>query len=205
MPTFPISFPTGIGIKQSSFRLRRTVAVVPSPFSAQQQTHRFTGEWWEGDITFRPMTYAQSAAIKAWLASLQGRFGTFLYGDPDNLARGNQGAGGTILVNGAGQTGNILNVDGMTPSTTRLVVGDYFSLGTGTAQRLYMATTDLVANGSGAGSFEFEPRLRTSPADNTQLGLTNRFCAVRLADNSAEWSSNQSSVTDISISFVEAL
>lgn len=205
MPTFPISFPTSIGIKSSTFGLRRIVGVSASNFTAEAQKYRFSGEYWQGNVTFRPTTYAQSAELKAFLTSLQGQYGTFLYGDPDNQALGNRGAGGTILVNGASQTGNTLNVDGATPSTTVLKAGDYFQLGSAATSRIYMVTSDFTTNGSGAGTIEFEPRLRSSPSDNAALVLTAPKTVMRLSENLAEWSSNHAAISEISVNFIEDL
>lgn len=205
MPTFPISFPTSVGIKSSTFGLRRIVGVSASNFTAQAQKYRYDGEYWQGSVTFRPTTYAQSAELKAFITSLQGQYGTFLYGDPDNLALGNRGAGGTILVNGAAQTGNTLNVDGATPSTLVLRAGDYFQLGSAASSRLHMVTSNFTTNGSGAGTIEFEPRLRSAPSDNAALVLTTPRTVMRLTENLAEWSSNQSAITEITVNFIEDL
>lgn len=205
MTTYPLSFPS-VGVVNSTFRLNRITSQSVSPFSAARQKCSHPGAYWDGTITFRPMTYAQSAEVKAFLAKLAGKFGTFSYGDPDALARGRMGAGGTILVNGGSQTGNTLNVDGMTTSTSNILkAGDYFQIGTGADAQLYMATENLNSNGSGAGVLTFEPNLRTSPADNAEIISTAPKGVFQLADDAAEWSSDASSVTSITIAFVEAI
>lgn len=205
MTTYPLTFPN-VSVTKSRFTLNSATTQNTSPFSGSQQTYFFGGQWWSGNITFKPTTRAEAALVQAFLAKLRGKFGTFLYGDPDDLA-GNPlgGAGGTILVNGAAQTGNTMTVDGMTVSSTIRKAGDYFSLGTGVNMRLYMFTEDLVSDGSGEGTATFEPNLRTSPADNDQLDITSPMGAFRLVDNVADWQSNRSSVYDISINFREAI
>lgn len=202
--TYPLTFPT-IGIRRSAWRLQSIVAATQSEFTGQRYVYPYAGEWWEGEITFRPTSYSESAALKAFLASLNGKYGTFLYGDPDNIARGNRGAGGTILVNGAGQTGNTLVVDGGTPSATVLRAGDYFRLGAGSSARLHMVLQDCILDGSGAGTITFAPKLRESPADNATVHVTDRFGVFAMADNMAQWDSDFSSVAEITIPMREVL
>lgn len=202
--SYPLNFPS-VGIVDSSFRLQRVVSESQSVFTGATQVYQHQGEWWEGEVTFRTMRRADAGLVQSFLAQLRGKKGTFLYGDPDALALGLMGAGGTITVNGAGQTGNSLNVDGMTPSTTILKAGDYFQLGTGSSAKLYMCTEDLVSNGSGVGVLNFEPRLKVSPIDNQSVITTSPKGVFRLSENIAEWRANQTSLYQITIAFREAI
>lgn len=204
MPTYPLSFPS-VGVVDSSFRLVRVVSESQSIFTGASQVYQHQGEWWEGEVTFRTMRRADAALVQSFLAQLRGKYGTFLYGDPDALALGLLGAGGTINVNGAGQTGNSLNVDGMTNSTTILRAGDYFQIGTGSAAKLYMCTEDLVSNGSGVGVLNFEPRLKVSPADNASVITSSPKGVFRLSENIAEWRANQTNLYQVTIAFKEAI
>jgi hypothetical protein len=181
------------------------IGVSTSEFTGQQQVYRHQGEFWQGSVSFRAMRRNDAALVQSFLAELRGQFGTFLYGDPDALALGFMGAGGTILVNGAGQTGNTLNVDGMTISSTIAKAGDYFQLGTGAGARLYMFTQDLVSNGSGVGVATFEPRLRSAPADNQALIISAPKGLFRLAENTTQWQSDNSSIYNMSLSFREVI
>jgi len=204
MTTYPLTFPS-VSVVKSKFALNVATTSNTSPFTGEQQVYFFGGQWWTGEVTFKPSTRAEISAVQAFLAKLKGQYGTFLYGDPDALAGGFMGAGGTILVNGASQTGNTLTVDGMSLSTTVAKAGDYFQLGTGVNARLYMFTEDLVSDGAGAGTATFEPNLRASPNDNDQLDITDPVGAFRLSENTSEWMSNYSSTYDVTISFREAL
>ena len=205
MPTYPLTFPA-VSVKNSSFRLVRAIAAQISPFTGQEQVYRNQGEWWEGELNFRPTKRVDARLIQAFLAELRGKYGTFLYGDPDAIALGKMGVGGTVTVNGGGQTGNTLTVDGMTLSTNNiLMAGDYFQLGTGLSSRLYMVTQPLNSNGSGQGTITFEPALRTSPADNSAVEINSPRGLFRLSENAAQWNADQSNVYDISIAFREAL
>lgn len=203
--TYPLTFPS-VPIKSSSFRLMSSVMSQISPFTGQEQVYKNQGEWWESELTFVPTSRLNARLIQAFLAELNGKFGTFLYGDPDAIALGRMGVGGTVLVNGANQTGKSLNVDGMTLSTNNiLMAGDYFQLGTGINSRLYMATKPLNSNGSGQGVLEFTPPLRASPADNQSVIVNSPRGLFRLSENAAQWDADQSNVYNISIAIREAI
>lgn len=205
VPSYPLTFPS-VSVQNSSFRLVRVVQKSVSPFTGEEQVYRFPGEWWEGEISFVPLRRDDARLVQSFLAEMRGQFGTFLYGDPDAIALGTMGVGGTVTVNGAGQTGNTLNVDGMTISTNGILkAGDYFQLGTGLSSRLYMATQDLNSNGSGAGTLTFEPALRASPTDNQSVIISSPKGLFRLSENVAEWNANQSNIYNITLSFREAI
>ena len=123
--TYPLSVPSNFNVKNSGWRLSRVVGESTSPFTLQTQTYQWSGERWEGEVTLVPKNYTELADIKAFLVKLRGKKGSFLYGDPDYLARGKRGAGGgTPLVNGASQTGNELVTDGWTALTTVIINSD---------------------------------------------------------------------------------
>lgn len=205
MVTYPLDFPA-VGITNSSFRLVRVVSESTSVFTGASQFYQHQGEWWEGEVTFRVMRRADAALVQAFLAKLRGKYGTFLYSDPDALALGKLGVGGTITVNGAAQTGNSLIVDGMTTSTNGILKqGDYFQIGTGSSARLYMATENLDSNGSGQGTLTFEPKLKESPADNASIITTAPKGVFRLSENISEWRAGATNLYEITISFKEAV
>lgn len=201
-----ITTPT-LRVTRSSFRLKTAVEQSTSPFSLKTQTYDWGGSRWEGEITIRPYTYNDTAEIRGFLAELRGQSNTFLYGDPDYLAKGARGtASGTPLVSGASQTGNTLNVDGFTPLESNVVrAGDYIQLGSGSSSKLYMVTQDADSDSSGLASLNLNRALISSPSDNSAVIINGAKGVFRLSDNVIEWNSNQSSVTEIVIAFTEAL
>lgn len=204
--TYPLSFPT-IGIVQSAFRFHPIIGESTSIFTGASQVYRHQGEWWEGEVKFRAMNHVQVGQVKAFLTSLRGKYGTFLYGDPDYLARGPNGAlGGTPLVNGSvGQGVNILPTKGWTPFTTVLKKGDYIQLGSGSTARLHMITQDADTDSIGDVDLDIEPRTRTTYIDNAVITTSAPKCIMRLSENPVEWSANQSSIYEVSIAFKESL
>jgi len=202
-----VTVPSSLKVTRSSFRMRSSVAMSESFATFQQQVYDWGGTRWEGEVTLKPYTYDDSADMRAFLMALRGKTNRFLYGDPDYLVHGARGtASGTPLVNGAAQTGNTIDIDGFTPSDTGVVrAGDYLQLGSGASAELYGILEDADANGSGEATITLNRNLLSSPADNAAVVINNAQGVFRLSENIAEWSANQSSVTEITISFVEAL
>jgi hypothetical protein len=75
------------------------------------------------------------------------------------------GAPGTVRINGAGQTGTSLIVDGATPQYV-FREGQPFSIETGGKHHLYLVATETIANSSGQATLPITPMLRRAHADN---------------------------------------
>ena len=118
--TYPLSLPSNRQIARVRLNATDVVGVSQSPFTASQQVYRYTGQFWEADITLRPMDRDDAEYWISFLLKLNGQYGTFLLGDP-NGATPRGVATGTPLVNGASQTGNELITDGWTAGVTGIM------------------------------------------------------------------------------------
>jgi len=188
--TFPLTFPTITGIAKATLRKQSIVAQSNSPFTGISQTQVFPGQWWEGEITLPP--FVSRASFETWMAfllSLNGKEGTFLFGDPaGKTPRGI--ATGTPFVNGASQSGGSLITDGWTVSQTGiLLAGDWIQLGTSSTARLYKVLADANSDGTGNATFDIWPNLRGNliPADNDPLVVQSAQGLFRLATNEQSW------------------
>lgn len=184
--SFPVTLPsTGtrrIRIKQSS-----VVAVGTSPYTIEQQTQRRQGQVWLMDVEYPPMQRATAEALHAALCSLNGREGTFIFGDSANkTARGT--ATGTPLVNGASQTGEDLATDGWTAGVTGILkAGDWIQIGTGSTSRLYKVLADANSNGSGQATLTLWPRIFTAWGDNAPITISFPKGVFRLTTDGHDW------------------
>src|SRR5262249_11110825 len=116
-----------------------------------------------------------------------------------------RGAGGALLVAGAGQSGQSLAIDGGAHATLVLKAGDYIGLGSGSTSRFYIVLKDATTDGSGAVTLDLWPRLRETPADNAALVLTDPKGVFRMIDNTPSWDIDASVRTSgIGFSFGEA-
>jgi len=203
-PSYPLTLPTVTGITTQNWGLNKTVAITQSPFTSQQQVYEHEGQQWRATFTLPAMKKNHASVWLAFLLSLRGVRGTFKIGDQDRKTI--QGvATGTILVNGASQTGNQVALDGFANSTNNVFkAGDYIQIGS----YLYMVIEDVNSNGSGEANVRIEPSLRSSIEtinDNTTVIYTNTTTIMRLDTNFTNWDTDQVSKYGISFSCSEAL
>ena len=192
-------------VQSAVLRMASQNFITSSPFTYQQQVLNHAGRRWEIDITLRPMRHADARLWLSWLAKLDGALNTFNIGDP--LGCTPQGsAGGAPRVQGAGQTGSSLNIDGCTTSTTGwLKAGDYIQIGSAASARLYMVTDDANTNSSGQTTLNLWPAITSAPSDNTSIIVSNTVGAFRLASNVSTWSIDQASIYGINFSGVQVI
>jgi hypothetical protein len=202
---FPLSTPTTIGIASIELTAANAVAVSRSPFTFSQQVHTYPGQMWLASVTIPPLRKEFVEPWVAMLLGLRGQTGTFLLGDPNNVApRGV--ATGTPLVKGAGQTGGTLEIDGATVSTTGwLKAGDYIQLGAAASATLHKVLLDADSDASGNVTLEIWPYIRTAPADNAPVTVNDCKGVFRLATNQQSWSINDSSAYGLQFDCMEAI
>lgn len=80
------------------------------------------------------------------------------------------GSPGTVLVNGAGQAGAAIALDGFLPGYA-LRDGQWLSILTGGQRYLYQCAAAVMANASGQATVQIEPPLRVVPADNDPVEI----------------------------------
>jgi len=203
--TYPLALPTHTGIKGVNLRANDIVGMNVSPFSAAQQVYKYTGQFWEADISLPVMKREDAEYWVTFLMKLNGVYGTFLLGDPAaSTPRGV--ATGSPVVNGASQTGNELITDGWTVSTTGILkAGDYIQLGSGSSSRLYKVLDDVDSDASGNATLTIWPNLRSSPDDDDTIVTTNCKGVFRLSSNVTEMNVNEASLYGVTFGAKEAL
>lgn len=201
--TYPISFPN-IGIQAVNIRGQSVVGISSSPFTGQQQVYKHQGQWWEMEVTLPPMKREDAEKVAAFLLKLNGKYGTFLFGDP--IASTTLGTGaGTPLVNGGSQTGDELVTDGWDADSDVLKAGDWIQLGTLGDSRLYKILDDVTSDGSGNATLNIWPSLRASPTDDQSIVVANTKGVWRMSSNSVDYSIDRASIYGITFACVEAL
>jgi len=206
--SYPLALPAHTGIAQIRLLARNVVGVSTSPFNLKQQVFRHPGQRWEADVTLPPLQRADAELWASFLLRLRGQQGTFLLGDPANATpRGTASATpGTPVVNGASQTGDELNIDGLpTSETGYLKSGDYIQLGSGATATLHKVLEDVNSNGSGEATLNLWPQVRIAPADNAAVTVSNAQGNFRLASNETMWDINSATLYGITFGAVEAL
>lgn len=203
--TFPLAIPTSKGLAKIRLTANNVVGVSQSPFTAKQQVYKYTGQFWEADISLPPMKRADAEYWISFLLKLNGSYGTFLLGDPNGAtARGV--ATGTPLVKGASQTGSDLITDGWTPNTTGILkAGDYIQLGTGSTSLLHKVLDDVNSDSSGNATLTLWPDLRSAPADNAAIVVSAPKGVFRLTANQQAWDINEATFYGITFGAREAI
>jgi hypothetical protein len=196
--TYPLSLPSARKFRTANWRERDVTADAASPFTGQSQVVVWPGQWVECTLTLVAMRESDAAAWGAWITSLAGHAGTFLLGyPPRSVPLGSaRWTPGTPLVNGGGQTGNALAIDGLPASRTGyLKAGDFVQLGSGSTSQFYKLLEDANSNASGQATLTLWPNLRSAPADNAAVvvsgakGLFHRMSAM------TEWSVGPDGIT----------
>lgn len=205
MTTYPISFLSHTGVRSVELRAINAVIYEMSPFTFAGQAQASSGQMWQADVTLPPMKREDAEKWIAWLVSLRGQFGTFNMGDP-SAATPRGVATGTPRVSGANQTGEDLNIDGCTADVTGwLKAGDYIQLGSGATATLHKVLADVNTNASGQTTLSLWPHIRSAPADNATVVVSDTVGRFRLASNESSWSVNEASIYGITFSAMEAI
>ena len=191
--TYPLSLPTHTGIRGIELRAINAVAYSASPFTFAGQTHAYSGQMWQADVTLPPMKIADAEQWLGFLISLRGQYGTFLLGDP--LRTAPRGTAVSVRVTGATGSGSVSVTTGGS-----LLAGDYIQLGSGSDATLHKVLQDQ----SGPGTLEIWPALRK---DRTDVLATIRDAKglFRLSTNEQAWSINEASIYGITFSAREAI
>lgn len=206
--TYPLTLPTITGIQSVNFIVRNSVGATQSPFTYEQQIFKNPGQRFEADVTLPPMTRASADVWNTFFIKLYGQYGTFLLGDPNAATpRGTASSSpGTPVVNGASQTGNTLNIDGVPADQTGyLKAGDYIQLGSGSGARLYKVLDDADSNASGEVELTIYPDLRSSPSDDATVVVSSAVGLFRLTTPTHNWSISMDGFYSLSFGASEAI
>jgi hypothetical protein len=229
--TYPLIFPQTVGLTDSNLKMRTSVSVNESPFSFTQQVYNWGGERWEIDIVLPLMKRAVAEEYKSFLASLKGKFGTFLMYVPSS--RENLGvyldtskelttisgdnletiSGDHIwtsigephcLIGAVGQ--KTLKIGGVVASSSNVfMAGDYFSIGTGGATRLYKILKNANSNSNGEVTIDIFPALRRNIIIGELIEIESPQGLFRLDSNVTEFPSDYNNLFSLSFSAIEAI
>ena len=205
---YPLNTPTNIGIANITLAAENAVAISQSPFTYAQQIVSHPGQRWSASVSLPPMKRDDAEYWVAFLLSLKGQAGTFLLGDPNCVIP--QGSAsvtpGIPVVSGAGQVGNTLVIDGLALNAVGYFLpGDYIQLGSGSSTTLHKVLTQTNTTGGGVATLDIWPNIRTAPADNATVIISNTKGRFRLKENVSQWQINDISTYGITFDCVEAL
>lgn len=208
MITFPRDVIDQFTPQKITERSRNLVGMTTAPYTGWQQIQEFAGAWWEMEITFPPLGQRDGQRLVAFLESLRGQVGTFLFGNPKKATP--RGSAATVpgnpLVDGFANAGLRLNVrTSLADQQAWLKAGDQISLGAGVARHLHRVVTDADLI-SGRVTLNVWPRLREVPTDGDPITLYQPTGLFRLAVAAPQHDVDESGIYYVDpIPIIEAL
>lgn len=201
-----LAFPTIRGVSRAAYRLRGNTQSHRSPLDGTVQTLEMPGAVWELTVSWETLEAADTRRLAAFLASLRGGAGRFLYSPAAWAPRRALGAG-TPVVAGAGQAGLLLATTGWAPGAQVMLAGDWLSFDdTLGRRRLHMVTADVTANGSGTASLPITPPIRRAPADGAAVEVLAPAGVFRLpSDEAPEMTIRPPMLGAVTLTMLEAL
>ncbi len=195
--SFPLTLPSTPAIQSVRLTPVSVVAASRSPFTLDRQTQVHQGKQWFLEVEWPTMSRAEAEPLLAVKTSLNGKEGSFLFGDPSwaTPLGAAKDTPGTPLIAGASQTGQDIDFDSAPNSVTDyLKAGDMVSLGTGLGTRLFKVLVDASSDGSGLFTLTLWPNVVTALANNAPLAVSSAQGLFELSDNAGSWGVDSSLV-----------
>lgn len=174
--SYPASMPTS-GLTSLSWTNATSSTITKSPFSFQSQAQSYGGAIRYASITVENLNRGQAEDWVAFLDSLNGTMGTFLFGDP--MATVPMGVGGgspTVRSINNATRDSITVTTSLTSNTNNwLRRGDWIQIGTGLDARLYKVLNQVNITGSTGASnvINIWPSYRRTPVVGEAVIITN--------------------------------
>jgi hypothetical protein len=179
-----LTFPTIRAPSEAAEKLIGLTQTHESPFDGTMQTLEMPGARWEFTVTWQTLSPDDRRELSAFLARLRGRVGRFTYGPIWSPRRAT--GGGVPVINGAGQSGEVLSTSGWTPSVQVMRAGDWLSyVDSAGRQRLHQVVADASANASGIAALTISPPIRRAGNNGAAVEITAPIGAFMLPQDEA--------------------
>ncbi|TDX19817.1 hypothetical protein [Rhodovulum visakhapatnamense] len=191
-------------VRIAGFTLRQVTSSIrtQSPYSFAQTAYDFMGGTWAADLTLAAVDARESAAISAWLASLNGPAGRF---ELDMEAMDYDGPQGTItadpVVTVAAQARAQTLVLQLAAAGDTISVGDYLTLD----GHLHIVTGAEAPTAAFRQTLTLWPRLRAPVAPGDPVALRAPYGSWALAGSETALAVSQARVRTRTVQLVEAL
>lgn len=182
-----------------TFELVTNTKVFQSPLSNAIQTLSRRGSYWKTTMVFNNLTGSERSELQAFISKLDGQTHRMRIRDYGAIRYGNATPPQTPLVQGSGQTGSSLTVDGASAGvTTYFAAGDYISFN----NELHLVTEDADSNVSGEVEVFIAPPIRKTPADNAPVEYSAPY-GVFMMTNNPQWRTQPPYFSSITIEAIE--
>lgn len=166
------------------------------PLGGPEQRIQRLGSRWSVDLRIGALNATQAGALLGVImkATTQGATVTTKWPQEAGSAHG------TPKVNGGGQAGSSLVVDGLSADVIK--AGTFFSMTISGRSYLHMVTDD-VTPAAGAATLSIAPMLRASPADNADLDMATPTIEGFLSEEVLTWSVTMMMAASFTLSITE--
>lgn len=190
-----------IAPSSSTWGLVSNTATFESPLTGAIQSIDRGGERWRVTLAYENLSPDDKATMKAFLSRVNGQQHRVVMGDQSLVQRGEfTSYFDILLVNGAGQTGNTVNLSGATPAVTDYFrAGDMFSID----GQLKMIVDAVTSGPSGELAVNFVPRLRQEAANGFSVTTNNPRGIFILATDTVSWQNLPGNFANLSIELFE--
>jgi len=179
-----LTFPTIRRPSEAAEKLIGLTQTHESPFDGTMQTLEMPGARWEFTVTWQTLSPDDRRELSAFLARLRGRAGRFTYGPIWSPRRAT--GGGVPVINGAGQSGEVLSTIGWTANAQAMRAGDWLSyVDLGGRQRLHQVVADASANPSGIAALTISPPIRRAGSNGAAVEIAAPVGAFMLPQDEA--------------------
>tara|TARA_R100000278_G_scaffold14236_2_gene14982 strand:+ start:7288 stop:7890 length:603 start_codon:yes stop_codon:yes gene_type:complete len=195
------SFPTSPAASSVSITSLEPTLVSISQ-NLKRQVRKRGGQRWQLEIEFPPMTRSEFAPIYAFAIKQKGQFETFTYIPP--VVSTSQGdTTESPVVDGALTVGSSsATIDGLTASESGIIkAGDFFKFSG--HSKIYMATADLDADGTGHGTLSFAPDLLNAVANDETITFAAVPFTVAFTQNLTQFNTDTTALYGFSMSLIE--
>ena len=194
MSTYPLP--------QSAHDMQMTLVtnskIFTDPFTGAIQSAARNGARWRLNFNFINKSGLARRELQAFKVKLNGQ--EHRVQTKDHSYSGALGTPtGTPLVNGGSQTGTTLITDGWSNLTNIFKTGDQFQIG----NELKMITADVTSSGTGEATIAFMPPLRSSPANNAPIIVTDPQGVFILEGTEHGWGTAVSGHSNFGFSLIE--
>lgn len=159
---------------------------------------RRLGSRWAIDFDFPPMGYADAMAWVAALTSAEADTVVLAIPQPDF----DPGAPGAPLINGSGQLGALLNLDGFTEAYAARA-GQWLNVTASSRLYLYQVAADKVAAGGVMNGLAINPMIRRSAPDNSPVEFASPKIEGFLSGRETSWTVDLARTVGLSLTITE--
>jgi len=194
--TFPSITPDTL-----EFGIKYNTQISTTSLTGAITTIELPGARWKGSMSFRDLTLAESAELKAFLMELRGMSGRFFFGDLSHTSPF-ASVTGTLEIE-SGSSARLLKVS--YHSAAHLAAGDYIQVGDDDNRELKMIVGE-TEDSDPLWYLIIEPMMRRIDYEDEDAIYTNPKGVFMLdSDEQANWAlRSKALLSDINISFIEA-